>query len=341
MSEENLTNDEKIQNKAFKPKTKLNKAINIINIVFLIIVLILSIVGLKSVLTSTYEICKYGYLGIIIIYGIIFFGFAIFIIFNKYYKYFLKIIGHCETYHILLHIIVLVNIVISLIIIIGTVFGYSTLMDMHKPAIYLYPEKMTEVSITLDPSIKLDIDIPRYVNNKGWKVMAHPDGKLVDLQPEYTNCTKLETKISGLEYAREACELNNYPYIFWEGKQTSKTLQAKKEGWLVRKEDTKTFLEDKLNFVGFNDAEKKEFLAYWEPRILELKQEKVFIYFAQNEEINEYLPMKITPQPDSVNRFYIIVDTHIKDHENPDTQELIPFNRHGFAVVDWGGCLIK
>lgn len=333
MREEELTNNEKDANKTFEPKTDV---IISIKTICLSITLVLSIVGLISI--SIMLVLK---LGLFSLWLELLFIIILLVIFYIYHKFFSKIIVYYKIDRIFLYIIIFANILTSITIINGFVFGYLSLFEMHKPAIYLYPKKTSEVSITLDPSIKLDIDIPRYVANKGWKVIAYPDGKLIDLQPEYTNCSKLETHIFGLEYAKKACELNNYPYIFWEGKQTTKTLTTKNEGWIIRKEDTKRFLENKLNLVGFNDAEKKEFLAYWVPKILELKQEKVFIYFAQNEEINEYLPMKITPQPDTINRFYIIVDTRNTKYTNVNTQKLVPFRRQGFSVIDWGGCLIK
>ncbi len=55
------------------------------------------------------------------------------------------------------------------------------LQNTHKPAIYLYSEKPTQVSIKLDKTIKYDITIPKY--KKGWKVQTEPNGIIKDLQP--------------------------------------------------------------------------------------------------------------------------------------------------------------
>lgn len=48
----------------------------------------------------------------------------------------------------------------------------------YKPVIYIYPEKETEVSVSLDFDGKLTCTYPAY--NNGWTVTASADGKLTD-----------------------------------------------------------------------------------------------------------------------------------------------------------------
>lgn len=209
-----------------------------------------------------------------------------------------------------------------------------------KPAIYLYPTKPTNINVTIDKNIDLTLDIPKYQPDKGWNVLAYPDGKIVDLQPEYTNCNKLDTKRFGMEYAKEACNKNNYPYLYWEGITKNKPLPKQINGWLVKTANIKTFLTSKLDYVGFNKAEKDEFIRYWSHKVAESKQDTAFISFMQTEAVNNDNSLTITPTPDSINRFYIVVDLNVKNHKNPAPQILTSFKRTGFTVVDWGGCVI-
>ena len=89
---------------------------------------------------------------------------------------------------------------IIIILIIAALTLPALLQSTSKPAIYLYPEKPTRVNINLDKSIDIDINIPKYISDKGWNVMAYPDGKIVDLQPGYTDCKKIDSNKFGLEY---------------------------------------------------------------------------------------------------------------------------------------------
>ena len=47
----------------------------------------------------------------------------------------------------------------------------------YKPIIYLYPEKVTEVTVKMGHPENLICSYPKYVN--GWNVTAYPDGKLI------------------------------------------------------------------------------------------------------------------------------------------------------------------
>lgn len=216
----------------------------------------------------------------------------------------------------------------------------DVLSDVHKPAIYLYPKKPTKVTITLDKSINIISDVPTYAQNKGWHVLAYPGSKIVDLQPEYTDCNKLNPNTFGMEYAKKACLNNNYPYIYWEGRSFDNNISPQTKGWLVKTNDIKPFLESKIEYIGFNKAEKDEFIRYWVYKVNKLNQKTVFISFLQTADIEKDFPMTVIPKPDNVNRFYILIDPNIKSHGNPAPQKLIKFKRDGYTLVDWGGMII-
>lgn len=221
---------------------------------------------------------------------------------------------------------------VLVIFLIAPFFTYTS-----KPAIYLYSEKPTQVSIKLDKTIKYDITIPKYKN--GWKVQTEQNGIIKDLQPKYTKCSKLPDTF-GFEYAKESCEINQYPYIYWDGMQLTKPITKKDYGFIVKKEDMETFLTAKADELKFNEAEKKEFVRYWSKTSLNKKWKKYKIYFLQNEEVQNLYPLYVEPAPDSINRVQIII-SKAKRQDKPYPQTLKPIKRKGFTLVEWGGSITK
>ena len=109
------------------------------------------------------------------------------------------------------------------------------------------------------------------------------------------------------------------------------------EGFVVKGEDTKEFLQEKLEYMGLTAKEYNEFIVYWLPKLQENKYN--LIYFA-GEEYNENAKLEITPTPDSILRVMMVykpLDKHIEIKE----QKLEKWERKGFAVVEWGGTEVK
>ena len=110
------------------------------------------------------------------------------------------------------------------------------------------------------------------------------------------------------------------------------------EGFIVKGEDTIKFLEEKLEILGLNERETEEFIIYWLPKMQ--NNEYNYIRFATAEEINEYMLLEFSVQPDSIIRVlmqYKAIDEYI---EIPEQQLETP-TREGFVVVEWGGSEIK
>ena len=207
-----------------------------------------------------------------------------------------------------------------------------------KPAIYLYPETSQRIEIQLDKSIKYKNVIPNY--HKGWVVEAEPNGYIRDLQPKYTECKKLPYKEFGFEYSKDACEINKYPYIYWDGIQLAKPLPNKNVGFIVKRDDIVSFLTEKADIIGFNTNEKKEFVRYWAKRMQDTDWKYFRVYFLQNEEVDNYLPITVNPLPQSSNRVEIIIRS-AKKRDKLEEQNLIPIKREGYTLVEWGGIIKK
>ena len=61
-----------------------------------------------------------------------------------------------------------------------------------------------------------------------------------------------------------------------------------------------------------------------------------YIRFETKEEIDNYMPLEINPKPDSIIR--IVMDYKpLNEKIDVIEQELIPQERHGYSVIEWGG----
>lgn len=176
----------------------------------------------------------------------------------------------------------------------------------EKPVIYLYPEQTEEVSVELIYDGELTCTYPEY--DGGWQVTAHPDGTLTDQETGKA-----------------------YNYLFWEG--TGRNEYDLSRGFVVPGEDTAEFLEEKLAYLGLNEKERNEFIVYWLPRMQD--NEYNLIAF-QEEEYTEHARLKISPEPDSILRIFMAYKPLDEPADVPE-QELEPFVREGFTVVEWGG----
>ena len=215
-------------------------------------------------------------------------------------------------------------------------FDLQLMGGCGKPVVYLYPEKSTVVHLSFSSPVTLNTQIPMYQN--GWLVNASPDGMLVDLQPQYTNCAKIDSAKFGSEYASTACKSNSYPYIYWSGKSVENSYPAVEGGWIVEKGNLLTFMQNTLREIGLTDKESKDMTSYWVPKMSEKDAPYYRVSFLQTQDMNEFIPMNVSPQPDSVLRVFLDWKAlSSKPTVNPEPQQLKKFNRNGFTLVEWGG----
>ena len=175
-----------------------------------------------------------------------------------------------------------------------------------KPVIYLYPETVTDVEVRLDLDGQLEFTYPAY--NDGWHVTAFPDGRLID-----------------------HTDGNEYSYLFWEGYENIEL--DMESGFVVAGGDIVEFLREKLAFMGLLPKEYNEFIVYWAPR---MQQNAYNLISFQWDSHASAAKLEISPAPDSMLRVYMAY----KPLDSPVTvpeQELKPFERIGFAVIEWGG----
>ena len=185
-------------------------------------------------------------------------------------------------------------------------YNSDDLPDYEKPIIYLYPQKDTNVTVELKKPELITCSYPKYESK--WSVLAKPNGTLIDQK-------------SGKElYA-----------LYYESKANPINIT---NGFVVKGEDSASFLEEKLSVLGLTDREAEEFIVYWLPRLSSNPYN--LIHFATDEEINEYMPIEITPKPDNFIRVWMVFEA-LDEPIEIEEQKLTSHERDGFVAVEWGG----
>ena len=181
---------------------------------------------------------------------------------------------------------------------------------LGKPVIYLYPEEETEVFV--DVSVDNgEIFVTYPEKHDGWNVVAHPGGKIIDE--------------NGMTHS----------YLFWEAK--SDFSPDFSSGFVVAGKNSAEFLQEKLSFMGLNQNEINEFIVYWLPQMIDNPYNLVSF---QGENYGSFAPLTVSPQPDSVLRVFMALKPLDKP-VNIQEQVLVPFERTGFTVVEWGGSIVN
>ena len=183
-------------------------------------------------------------------------------------------------------------------------FRYVT---VDKPVMYIYPIKEMDLNIKLGNSNLLSTTYPEY--NSGWNVHVDENGNIYDYNTK-----------------------RNYYSLFWDAKDDTKI--NTKEGFVISKEETVNFLEEKLEYLGLNEREIEEFIIYWLPQLN--KNNYNYIRFRTIDEINDYMPLYFDKKPDTLIR--VIMDFKGLDKKiNVKEQRLEKVTRSGYTIVEWGG----
>ena len=195
-------------------------------------------------------------------------------------------------------------------------FHYEWFTPSCKPALYLYPEKPTRLQVVLKPAGKLTVTDPVYDSERGWEVLAFPDGTLT-----------LITNYSITNYS--------FPYLFYEAE--IEKVKTPQKGWLVKKEQLKSLFDIILPRLGLNQNEAQEFKEYWVKALNDAPY--YFVGLIDRDELERIEPIEFSQDPDT----FIRVRLFFEPLEKPMTVDspTLPStpSRQGFVAVDWGGIL--
>lgn len=149
-----------------------------------------------------------------------------------------------------------------------------------KPVIYLYPQKKTKISVSVELSdAHMVAEYPKSKNGT-WTVEASSRGSLVDLS-------------SGKKYG----------YLFWEAeKRSAFTLDTTKSDCVASK-DVEAYLEKSLKTLGLNTREANDFIVYWLP-VLEKNPYSLIEW--KSTEYTDMAKLHISPKPDTIIRVFMV-----------------------------------
>ncbi len=179
-----------------------------------------------------------------------------------------------------------------------------------EPVIYIYDTKKSEITIQPGARIRVTHSYPRIETR--WHVTGSDSGK-VKIIP------------TGKEY----------DYLFWEG--YAGYLPRKISGYVVSKNDIPRFIDQKLTCLGLLRHEIDDFKKAWLPEFS--NSPWYFITFYDQETIDQFIPLKINPHPETIIRIlmdYRALDTPVKI---PEPEFITPPERTGLTIVEWGGLI--
>lgn len=181
--------------------------------------------------------------------------------------------------------------------------------EVDKPVIYLYPDKHTPININLGFTGTELYTWPKINAGMNWFVTAQPNGMLKDAAGD------------------------EYPYLFWEGKMDIFANTDMSTGFVVKADETEEFFRDKLKILGLNAREYTDFITFWGPR---MRKNKYNLIHFETTVYNNKVPLNVTPKPESSQRILMVYQGLDKPVE-VTPQELQPFTRKGYTLIEWGG----
>jgi len=177
-------------------------------------------------------------------------------------------------------------------------------VKVYKPNIYIYSQK----------KILLDV-----------KINFPQGGKIIASIPKYTNCWHVLVDTNGLINKK-------YTYLFYESKQPN--VWQKKYGWIISKNELKSFFEKNMKKYGFNNSEIKDFTDFWIPK---LKGFKFFKIYPQTDVlINKVIKLNFSKQPNKILRLYYVIKGSDVENDKLIKPLIKKFDRKGYYITEWG-----
>lgn len=190
---------------------------------------------------------------------------------------------------------------------------------VRKPIIYLYSDVEVDLELGLETDVELTFTYPEYED--GWNVNLDPkEGLSVDGE--------------------------NYPYLFWEGKDYGNLHYPRQEGRIVgeiiRTDTVISYLENKMTSYGLNSTEVADFITFWGPVLSQKKY--AFVHFVLDEEYNYLAAIESSKPIDNERRVFMMYESF---DSKPDLyitssqSEPKEFSRGGLTLIEWGGAEVN
>jgi hypothetical protein len=205
----------------------------------------------------------------------------------------------------------MLSIIIISLLLVGSVVAliayesfYNSVFTAKKPAIYLYPETDSIVSVKLSVNGAITKDVPAYGN--GWNVFATKDG-VID---------------------------GKYDYLFYEARLNK--VDVPSEGWIVKYDGLGSWFNTNLKKLGLIEKEATQFKEYW---LAELPKSKYYdIRLLTKEYLDDNMKLSVSPTPDTLIRVEFLFKP-LNEYTELKEPKITTPERQGFVVVEWGGIL--
>lgn len=191
-----------------------------------------------------------------------------------------------------------------------------------SPWIYLYPQEEQQVVVSPDPVGSVAYASPSLDYDASWSVTAQPDGQL-------TTSTGLRKNALFWEYYTQPVLKAYLPYI-----------NVREDAFIVPSHELSSFMAELTRRIGLNQTEQSNVLAELNRPSLQTDKPYVSIRFVSQDFLSKHLPLRVSPQPDSVHRIFFEITplSHPVDTQAPALPTII---REGFTVVETGFIAVK
>lgn len=179
----------------------------------------------------------------------------------------------------------------------------------YKPNIYIYGADGQTVRVIMQTPGLIVKSIPEYDRISGWQVQAQNDGLLTDAAGD------------------------SYDFLFYES-MTERTLFDREDGFYISAQNRTAQWEEILSAYGFSGQEISDFIEFWDAK---LEKEDYIMYPQYTETVDEAMPVEIIPAPEHLIRMWFGFELY--DGQQYQEAEILPFDRTGYTVVEWGGMI--
>jgi len=196
--------------------------------------------------------------------------------------------------------------------------------SLDKPAIYVYADCDSKESVQ-DYLVDLRTDMPIKT--------VYPDAKHEGCS--YSWDVTVEQNKPGL-----CVNDTNYHYLFWDAKYLSDA--DFKEGFCIKGDNTKDFLEEKLSKMGLSAEEIHDFVVYWLPRMNQNEYNLIqFTGMNGNDKYNDDFELHLMKDGNDVGQKFRVIMLWKPMNNNVEIKEqsLPHFERPDDEpyIIEWGG----
>ncbi len=188
-----------------------------------------------------------------------------------------------------------------------------------SPWIHVYPEKTQDMTVSINPIGGIAYVQPAFTGSSdlSWSFTADRSGRLA-FQNSITK--------NALHW-----EYYKYPLV----QAYKPTMKTSSPGFSIPSEEIKPFVSELARRIGLNNEERDNLLSELNRQSSSIDKPYVKISFVSEEFLNTYLPLTVTPKPDSISRIYLeIIPTQSRD--SIPSPRLPHIDRSGSVVVETG-----